>query len=382
MKYSPTEKTSQRRDVAAASVVSAAGAAIFLILPLIVGTATVSWQLNSEKAGLIASSYFLGYLLICLSTVFWIYKVDWRHVSLVGFSLLGGGLVVSAFAQDYMILLGGMFVSGIGGGGLFALALCIIAQTENPDRYFGVKLVAEQLLGVALLFSLPLLIAAGYGFSEVILATGCVLTALGIASFWVPRETDVSLELEGDDTKRAVSLLPLWIGLAALFVYFSGLSAVWAFAERIADGNGIDTVTIGRGLSFGLFGGGLGALAAALLGDRFGRTLPLALSALILAAVMWVYNAEFSGFTFAVATFFFSGAWNYSLAYQMGIVASVDVSGRFAVTMSAALALGAAVGPALAGMLVQQSGFGLVILFAIFAVFVSTVPLIRLAGRK
>lgn len=365
--------------VFAASMISAAGAAIFLILPLLIGTATEALNLASDQAGLIASSYFLGYMLICLSAVFWIHLVNWQLVSVSGFILLCAGLAISATVPVYTVILGGMFASGCGGGILFGLALCVIAETEDPDRYFGVKIVAEQVLGAALLFSLPLLITEGGGFRTLTLVTAVVLGGIGLVTFWIPAKGGRKTTTEAA-TLRAYSAIPIWIGMVSLLIYFGGLSAVWAFVERNADGNGIDAITIGQALSFGVIGGGVGAFIAAISGDRFGRVRPLLFSALIIAAALWIYNGSFSGVTFAIVTFLFSGAWNYSLAYQLGIVASVDTSGRYVVLMSAALASGAVLGPAAAGFLINDDGFGKVHAMAIIAVAIATTAYIYLVS--
>lgn len=363
--------TDQRRTIFAASMISAAGAAIFLILPLLIGAAAESLGLPNDKAGLIASSYFFGYLLICVTAVFWINRVNWRFVSAMGFVLLSGGLIASALVPFYSGILASMFISGSGAGILFGLALCIISETDDPDRYFGVKIVAEQLLGAALLFCLPLLMAGNDDFSTLAVITAVVLAVTGLVTFWLPEHGTKGESSAASE--HAGSSLPVWIGLLALLVYFGGLSGVWSFIERIADSNEIDAVTIGRGLSFGVIGGGVGAFIAATAGDRFGRILPLITAALIITGVLWVYSGEFSGLVFGAVTFVFSGAWNYSLAYQLGIVASVDYSGRYAVLMSAALATGAMLGPAAAGFLITGAEFGQVYLMALVAVVIASI---------
>lgn len=61
------------------------------------------------------------------------------------------------------------------------------------------------------------------------------------------------------------------------------------------------------------------------------------------------------------------GLWNFPLAYQMGMIASSDPNGRVSVLMPAALAIGAAFGPTLAGALVDV-GHSYAPLYALFAV--------------
>jgi hypothetical protein len=58
-----------KRAVFAASTISASGSAIFLIMPLLIGVASEDLGLSNKDAGFVASSYFSGYLLICLSLV-------------------------------------------------------------------------------------------------------------------------------------------------------------------------------------------------------------------------------------------------------------------------------------------------------------------------
>jgi len=357
-----------RSCIAATSIISAAGAAIFLILPILLGGAAEHLQLDEEQAGLIASSYFVGFLLVCLSAVFWIRRFDWQYVSGTGFLLLSGGLAAAAFIDQYSMLLGLMALSGIGAGILFGLAVCVLSDTNDPDRYFGIKLLAEQVVGAALLFLLPMYVTAQWGFPGLMLTVAAVLALLGLATAWLPKRGKRGVESvsSSDQTATKSSVWPVWAALLALMIYFAGLSGLWAFVERIATQQGIDAVTIGKALSFGLVGGGIGAFAAALLGDRFGRLFPLVLSTGLLTAVIFIYSSAFDALLFAASTFVFSGVWNYGLAYQMGIVVSLDKRGNLSVLISSFLSLGAIVGPAIAGMLIGEQGYvGLFVFTAI-----------------
>lgn len=359
-----------RSSIAATSIISAAGAAIFLILPILLGGAAEHLQLDEEQAGLIASSYFVGFLLVCLSAVFWIRRFDWQYVSGIGFLLLSGGLAAAAFVDQYNMLLALMALSGIGAGILFGLAVCVLSDTDDPDRYFGIKLLAEQVVGAALLFLLPMFVTVQWGFPGLMRTVAIVLGVLGLATFWLPKRgtRGVASVSSSDRSATKATVWPVWAALIALMIYFAGLSGLWAFVERIATQQGIDAVTIGKALSFGLVGGGLGAFAAALLGDRFGRLFPLVLSTGLLATVIFVYSSAFDALLFAVATFVFSGVWNYGLAYQMGIVVSLDKRGNLSVLISSFLSLGAIVGPALAGMLIGEQGYVGLYLFTAIAI--------------
>ncbi|NKB35693.1 MAG: MFS transporter [Gammaproteobacteria bacterium] len=352
--------------IIATSVISASASAIFLIMPLLIGVATEELNLSSERAGFIASSYFAGYLLICLSAVFWIQRLNWRTISVFGHALLVIGILAAIATSQYNTILASFFIAGCGGGILFGLCINILGQTDNPDRSFGIKLSAEQILAALLVYLLPLYVIDSWGYTGLGVTLTIVFCVLGFATIWLPSKGNKSEVMSINDSKKSTRAVCL--GLLALMIFMSGLSGVWAFIERMADENAISAVDIGKALSFGLIGGVFGAFAAALFGDRFGRVIPLTLSILTLSLVLFILNSNFSLTNFIFVCIALSGFWNYSLAYQMGIVASIDKTGNLTVLISSALALGAMLGPAIAGMLISGDSYLYLHIFAFLCI--------------
>lgn len=70
-----------------------------------------------------------------------------------------------------------------------------------------------------------------------------------------------------------------------------------------------------------------------------------------------IYAGPLTGMTFPLGTMLFAGVWNFGLAYQVGIVVSLDQRGNLAVLISSFLSLGAIVGPAWAGVLIHDSDY-------------------------
>ena len=363
----------------ATSLISASAAAIFLIMPILIGVATEALILSPEQAGLIASSYFAGYLLICLSAIVWIRRFNLRKISLLGHTLLIGGVLASVSTIDYQLVLACFFLAGCGGGILFALCIHILSQTGDPDRYFGVKLTSEQALAAILLFTLPHFIIEKWGFTGLGICLGTVFLLLGVSSVYLPKtagEFSTQESATGSASERGV-----WLGLFCLMIFMGGLSGVWAFIERMAVSRGLSGGEIGTALSMGVIGGGVGAFAAALFGDRFGRTIPLGLALAVLSLVLGILNGNFSTGIFILCCIALSGFWNYSLAYQMGIVALLDKTGRLSVLMSSALALGAMLGPALAGGLIRGENYLYVHILAFACMVLATGLFIYLSKR-
>ncbi|MGI9288462.1 MAG: MFS transporter, partial [Pseudomonadales bacterium] len=289
------------KAIAAAALLSGSGAAYFMVSPYLVGTAIDSLQLSERQAGLIPSTYFFGYLLVCLTAVFWMRRFHWQFVALFGYALLISGLFGAAATDNFELLLVTTFIAGMGGGTLFGLPMCIISDSDNPDRGFGLKIVAEQAIGVVLLLGLPIYVTHTWGFKGINVVLGLVLILLAMATFWVPAR-GVRADDAGGYNAIAGNGVYVGIGLLALMLFFGGLSGLYAFVERLATERGFDAVSIGQSLALGTIGGGVGGFAVAVIGDRYGRSRPVAISALVLLCVIAIYATQFSKLTFAAAT--------------------------------------------------------------------------------
>lgn len=366
-----------RRSIFAAAVMAGGGAMCFVSAPLFIGEAMEGLGLGSDQAGVMFSSYLAGFTLICLTAVLWIRRLDWRLIAALAYAALAVGLAGAATAAGYQLLLAGFFVAGCGAGTLYGLAICMIGDTREPDRFFGVKVFGEQMVGVVLVFTLPITVQPIWGFKGLCFATAALAIVLGLTTLWVPpagtKSTEAARALDEQSGHHVAAAWPVLIGVLGMLLFFGGLTVLWAFVERIADSRGLEGATVGTALSFAALGGGLGGLTAALVGDRFGRFKPLVFAIVGTAAVYAVYNLQFNALMFIGASFAYVFLWNVSLAYQFGIVSSADVSGRYAVLMSAALAMGGSLGSGLGGFILQDRGFGTLSVVSLGIAFLSLI---------
>ena len=130
-----------------------------------------------------------------------------------------------------------------------------------------------------------------------------------------------------------------------------------------------------------MIGGVLGGLAAVMTGGRWGRRAPLLGSTVLFLGVFVFYGRGFQVVGFTLATFLFVAAWNYVLAYQMAIISELDRDGRYAVLMPAAQALGAIVGPAVAGIVILGIGYGPLLWLASLSIGVAILPFVYLKAQ-
>jgi predicted MFS family arabinose efflux permease len=75
------------------------------------------------------------------------------------------------------------------------------------------------------------------------------------------------------------------------------------------------------------------------------------------------------------------GTLSLPLSYQMGLIASSDDTGRIAAMIPASMAVGGAIAPALAGSLLEGTGYVPLYLFSAAAVVVSLAGFLFLAHR-
>lgn len=360
--------------LASASLVSAAGALLFNIMPTVLASAATHFRLSDDQLGIVGSSYLGGFAIVATTTTLWIDRLNWRMVVLIAGLLAVLGLAGSAAAPSYGTLLAALGVAGFGLGTLYTICVAVVSEHELPDRAFGVKLTGEVSIAIIGLLAVSTAAINQAGYPAVILTLAGlagVSTLAGLVNFparraMLPPDRRFAMQrVAGGSVKPPRRITP-WLGLSALFLSFAGLASLWAYVSQLAPSYGVNAAATDTVLTFALVVSLVAGLLAAVLGDRFGRARPLAIGMGL--ALVGVGALQFST---GLAPYFLGvvltgGLWNFPIAYQMGMIASSDDRGNVAVLMPAALALGGALGPALAGALLAGS-HGYTPLYALFA---------------
>jgi len=370
----PTLYRQPKRVLASASAVSAAAALLFNLMPALLASAASRFGFNDNQLGVVGSSYLAGFALVATTSNLWIDRLNWRVLVAAATVLSVASLAGGALVHSYGALLAVLVAAGAGLGILYTICIAVVSENHRPDQAFGIKLTGEVFLAVVGLLVLTTGITARWGFPGAIVtlaalvgaAVLCGLPGLPRGRALLPPERRFMM------TRRAGGTAPLlrdwapWLGLSALFVSFAGLSALWAFISQLAPTFGVSAQAADNALTATLVVSGAAGLAAAFIGDKLGRAKPLAVGMLLAiggAAALALghgYGAYLTGVVLA------GGVWNFPMAYQMGMIASADGRGSVAVLMPAALAVGGALGPLLAGSLLAGT-HGYMPLYALFA---------------
>ena len=345
-----------RKELTAACLMSTAGAIIYLIAPVLVGSAMDSLGLSSDEAGLLIAAYFGGYTVITVSAVLWLSRVNMRKTAWMSSIVLVLGLLIATMQTTLTGSVVAMFVAGTGAGMLYGIAITVIGQSDDPDRYFGFALAAQLLLGSGLLFAGPAWIGPNWGYDGILIATALFVLLMSLTDNWTP-EAIAEGPVTAGGSRIQLPISMVLIGVAAVLVWFTGYSGVYAFIERIGVNGGLSGHQIGLVLSLTIITGISGAMSAAWLGDRIGKLVPHFIGAAGTGLTILLLSGQPELVRFSAAIVCLTFSLNFWLAYMLGGVGAIDTTGRFAVLTTAALGIGAMLGPSIGGALITETEF-------------------------
>ena len=367
--------------ILAAIVASAIGALFYNVLPLYLGSAQDYKGLDNRAVGFLTSSFFLGYNVVTISAFFWIRRVSWRAVTAGAFPVAALMLYAGTLVDSYSMLLVLVATAGGAFAAIYGIGTTMLGDTSNPARWYGLKIAAEAVFGVLLLFALPSLAIARWGFDGTIFGMIIVMLILAPFLIWIPKHGikgagssgPYAAESTADTTATDARQSPyIWGLIIATFVFFTGASSIWAFLERIGANNGHEPETVGMLLSATLVFAVLGSLGAAALGGRFGNVKPFVAGATVFAVAMFVLDSSHTITMYAAGACMTNFAFGFMLPIAITEIADLDVDGRYVILSVPAIGLGAMAGPAIAGLLTQSNEFRPLLVFGAMSVIVAS----------
>lgn len=328
-----------------------AGALMFLIMPLYVGALVDDFGFDNQQVSLLTAAEMIGMVVVSLVGIFVVRKVSWRQLG-VGLAvvLMASNLISFYLDANFQALLLIRFIGGLSSGGLVALAVTALGDTENVDRNFAFAITIELLLTSVVFVLMPVpLVEYGVGIVFLMLAVFALLALF--ACLFMPSH--------GSDTHDVVGAIvwtPMW-GLLGSLAFFVGASAVWAFVERIGVKAQFSSQFIGNALSLSTMVGLVGAFSAAWVCKLMSRKQLMILCAAGQLLALCGLLESSQAVHYLLAGIVFQFFWNLWLPIQMASIADADTSGRFTVVISSCQALGVAIGPPLAVSFMTADSF-------------------------
>jgi hypothetical protein len=274
------------------------------------------------------------------------------------------------------LFLGARFFTAIGGGMTYAAVISTFAADREPDRGYGVFMVLQFTLSGAGLYLLPRW-APLLGIEGIFAAIALLnIISLPLTVLLVRSETAQSAatapKLERDILLSGTALCAaLGIGL-----FEAANMAQFTYADRLGTAYGLAPDQIGTALGVASLAGIPGAAAVVWVGERFGRFPPVAAACGLELAALFLLMHGSDYLTYFACMCVMGAGWAFGLPYIQSVEAGIDPRGSVVVLGGFFTALGDALGPGAAAMLVRPGQYN-GILIASMCTLVAVIMLLR-----
>lgn len=357
------ERLTQVRQIAGielrlfAGVIASDVPRMFLIgvAPLLLSAFVDDRGFGEENAAWLSSGELLASAVAAIAVAGWLTRRSRRATAGLGLGLVVAAQLLSMMQLDFVPLLSLRALAGIGAGLAGAASTAAAAGTDNPERVFASASFVTAILGAVTIGPIGMAIGA-YGaagaFAIAALVTFLVFPLLaGLPAPVVAPSTAVG-ERSGQHVMAAVAVL------SAVFVFMLGQNAVWGFTARIGQSAGLSVQEVSWILGATALAGLAGAAAAATLGTSRGRTAPLLLAIAGTTVSVFVLVESTTAAPFIAANAVWTFLFAFSMPYFIGTLAALDRTGRWAAMGTGVAGIGAALGPAAVGRVVEANGYG------------------------
>lgn len=357
------------------------------VLALIVGSAADDRGLTPDQLGFAASAFLAGLAIVNFAGFLWLRRFNWRWLVAICNLIASLAFLYPIFVFSFEIWFACNLLAGTATGISYGISIACLGDARQRERNFAVAYLGQTFLSAAIIFSLPRIsstldiFALGQGIAAVLMLLGILLLPLLPASGTKAQPVARSRVLGVDEARSRLSRTALIMALTLLMLNVAAEGAIWTFLERIAVADGHDTRFAATVIAASFFTAGIGSLLAALAGARFGRSKPflLAVAASITSVVMFWLGGEAA--VYVIAVLLFAAAWNLGSPYRMALAVDADTTGRYTTFVPAMQALGATIGPALAGLLIVNGSFAYVYLTSIL-MWIVTIVLFLGASKR
>jgi len=330
------------------------GPEVFIVQPGFVQGLVEYLGFDDQGAGYTASAEMFGLAATTILMTFTAHRLNWQRVVFWSILIMFAANALCAFTTDLNTFVVLRFIAGIGAGSLVSLSFAAVGLTKNPDRNFGFYIMWVLIYGAAVLLAMP----AAYEIAGMqgVLIFFALFPLIAIPFIHnLPLTGESAAQVEVD----AVNLSPPFklMALLAMLAYFMAQGAVWAYLFLIGTSGGLSDQAVANGLTMSQFSGIAGALLAALVAKKYGRSIPLAIGIIGGAACLYFLVGEMAFLIYALAVTIYNFLWNLTHPYLMAAMASFDRRGRVVVYAVAMQMVGLAIGPGLAATVISDNDY-------------------------
>jgi MFS family permease len=327
---------------------------VFIVQPGFVQGLVEYVGFDDRGAGYVASAEMFGLAATTILMTFTAHRVNWRKVIFWSLSVMFLANALCTMTTDLNTFVALRFIAGLGAGSLVSLSFAAVGLTRNPDRNFGLLIMWVLTYGAIVLWAMP----SAYELAGI---NGAIwfFAVFPLTAMPFIRHLPVTGEADHHVEADAVNLTARMKGMAlfAMLAYFMAQGVVWAYLFLIGIAGGLSEQVVANGLMLSQFAGIGGAMLAAVIAHRFGRSPPLTIGILGGALCLYFLVGTFEFLVFAVAVCVYNFLWNLTHPFLLGAMASFDRRGRVVVYAVAMQMIGLAIGPGLAASVISEGEY-------------------------
>ncbi|MEU0172522.1 MFS transporter [Streptomyces massasporeus] len=323
------------------------------LLPTTVGRLDSDLPLSATQAGAVGSALLLSSAAAGFVLASRVERLGARTLARLGLALALLGYGGAALTTAVPAVVAGAIVGGFGSGTATTVAATLIAGQRDPHRASTAGLLTVSALAGAVYLTVPHL-GPGHGLPLAAIA----LTALAVWPLTGSLPTGTPVAPARHDKARLPHARSGLLLAAAMVCWSLAQNSLWGVSGRIGlEQAHLGEATVGVVFALGLGAGLTGVLAAGALGARLGRAIPIGGGTVLIAACIALSASATDLGSFAAGEIAWNTLYPVVLSYLIGLAASLDPRGRWAVLVGSASSLGTAAGPLTGSVLSAQAGF-------------------------
>ncbi|MEV6882504.1 MFS transporter [Streptomyces sp. NPDC051135] len=328
------------------------------LLPTTVGRLDTGLPLSTTQAGAVGSALLLSSATAGFLLASRVQSAGARTLARLGLALAVLGYGAAALTTAVPAVVAGAVVGGFGSGTATTVAATRIAAERDPHRASTLGLLSVSALAGAVYLTVPHL-----GRAHGLPLAAIALTALAVWPFTarLPGAASDAPAAHGTGTGTGTPLPHRRSGLVlavTVLCWSLAQNSLWGVSGRIGlTQAGLGDATLGVVFAVALGAGLLGVLGAGALGPRLGRAMPVGAGTVLIAGCIVVSASATTPTAFATGEIAWNTVYPVVLSYLIGLAASLDPRGRWAVLVGSASSLGTAAGPLTGSVLSAQAGY-------------------------
>ncbi|MFG2805620.1 MFS transporter [Streptomyces massasporeus] len=322
------------------------------LLPTTVGRLDSDLPLSATQAGAVGSALLLSSAAAGFVLASRVERIGARALARLGLALALLGYGGAALSTAIPAVVAGAIVGGFGSGTATTVAATLIAGQRDPHRASTAGLLTVSALAGAVYLTVPHL-GPGHGLPLAAIA----LTALAVWPLTGRLPVGTPVAPARHDKARLPHARSGLLLAAAMVCWSLAQNSLWGVSGRIGlEQAHLGEATVGVVFALGLGAGLAGVLAAGALGARLGRAIPIGGGTVLIAVCIALSASATDLGSFAAGEIAWNTLYPVVLSYLIGLAASLDPRGRWAVLVGSASSLGTAAGPLTGSVLSAQAG--------------------------